>query len=294
MNDTSSQPEPGKLRLAVTTPDRIPAGRYYDQDFFELEKKHLWPKVWQMAARLEEIPEVGDYAVYRNLDQSVIVIRTSESEIKAYQNHCRHRGVELVQKRGKARGGFICPFHGWRWDKDGNSTFVYEDTAFSAENMCQSELNLVPVRLETWMGCAFINFDDNASPLRETLGEFGRKMDRFKAEHLRAEWWLAARLGDQRRDADTQIYIVAIAKFACGSARHFIPGPGHQAVSSRTVTCSMRFSFNSDFMSRCTNTPGVWMVSGSSVPGSTICSTSATVIRPQVATIGLKFLADFR
>lgn len=194
MNELSTKGLRGEVPFAVTQADRIPAKRYYDQEFYDLECKHLWPRVWQMAARLEEIPEVGDYAVYRNLDQSVIVMRTSATEVKAYQNHCRHRGVELVQKRGKARGGFICPFHGWRWDKDGNNTFAYEETAFSAENMCKADLDLVPVRLETWMGCAFINFDNDAPPLRDTLGEFGRKMDGFKAEQLRAEWWLAAKL----------------------------------------------------------------------------------------------------
>lgn len=181
---------PGGLRqdvpFAVTEPDRIPSKRYYDLEFFEAEKQNLWPRVWQMACRLEEIPEIGDYAVYRNLGQSVIVMRTAEGEIKAYQNHCRHRGVELVQTRGKARGGFICPFHGWRWDREGTNTFAYVENAFRADNMCKDELNLVPVRCETWMNCAFINFDMEAPPLRDTLGLFGTKMDAFKAEELRA------------------------------------------------------------------------------------------------------------
>ena len=33
----------------VTDPELIPVERYFDPEFFELEKKHLWPKVWQMA-----------------------------------------------------------------------------------------------------------------------------------------------------------------------------------------------------------------------------------------------------
>ncbi|WP_197063628.1 aromatic ring-hydroxylating oxygenase subunit alpha [Novosphingobium malaysiense] len=183
-----------EVPFAVHTPDRIPVQRYFDPDFYELEKKHLWPRAWQMACRLEEIPKEGDYAVYRNLDVSVIVIRMADGTVRAYQNHCRHRGVELVQQRGKAKGGFICPFHGWRWDMSGNNTFVFAPEAFSQGNMCSAELDLVPVRVETWINCAFINMDDNALPLRETLGEFGERMEGFKAEHLRAEWWLAARL----------------------------------------------------------------------------------------------------
>ena len=48
----------------ITNPELIPAERYFDPAFFELEKEKLWPHVWQMACRLEEIPEVGDYVEY--------------------------------------------------------------------------------------------------------------------------------------------------------------------------------------------------------------------------------------
>lgn len=182
-----------KVPHAVTQPDQIPTKRYFDPEFYELENEKLWSRVWQMACRLEEIPENGDYVVYRILDLSVIVIRVGDT-IKAYHNHCRHRGVELVQKRGRTLGGFVCPFHGWRWDANGQNTFVYEPEAFSPANMCEADLNLKTVRLEIWGGCAFINFDDDAPALRESIEPFASHMDLFKVEQLRTEWWLAARL----------------------------------------------------------------------------------------------------
>ena len=54
------------IPLTITDPERIPAGRYYDAEFFELEKERLWPHVWQMACRLETIPDVGDWIEYTN------------------------------------------------------------------------------------------------------------------------------------------------------------------------------------------------------------------------------------
>ena len=143
----------GQVPFAMTNPERVPAKRYYDADFFALESEKLWPHVWQMACRLEEIPRPGDYIVYRILDRSVIVVRTDDQTIRAYHNHCRHRGVELVNAQGHTSGGFICPFHGWRWNVEGENTFVFEPDSFSQENMCKDELALVPVRLETWGGC---------------------------------------------------------------------------------------------------------------------------------------------
>ena len=60
---------------AVQTADRIPKQRYYDPEFYALENELLWPRVWQMACRLEEIPKPGDFVEYEILDESIIVVR---------------------------------------------------------------------------------------------------------------------------------------------------------------------------------------------------------------------------
>ncbi|MCB2049762.1 MAG: aromatic ring-hydroxylating dioxygenase subunit alpha [Novosphingobium sp.] len=178
-----------KVPFQVTDPERIPAQRYYDEAFFELEREHVWSKVWQMACRLEEIPEVGDFTEYTILDKSVIVINTPTG-IKAYHNACRHRGVRLVNGPGHlGEGGFICPFHGWRWNAQGECTFVFSKPIFSEDVLDEDEINLPPVRCETWAGCAFINFDNDARPLREGLGPVEAKMDSRNADKLKMDWW---------------------------------------------------------------------------------------------------------
>src|SRR5258705_6496607 len=85
---------------AVTQADRISAKRYYDPEFYARERQDLWPRVWQMACRLEEIPNPGDFSVYDILEMSIIIIRVNETTVKAYHNHCRHRGVRLLNDRG--------------------------------------------------------------------------------------------------------------------------------------------------------------------------------------------------
>ena len=184
-----------KLRdvpFKVTNPERIPAKRYYDQAFFELEKEHLWPHVWQMACRLEEIPEVGDWVEYKNLDKSVIVVNTKNG-IKAFHNACRHRGVQLASGHGNCKtAGFICPFHGWRWNAEGENTFVFGRQIFSEENLDQAELNLVPCRVELWGGCAFINHDNDAPPLIDTIKPATEALDPRNVDKLKVEWWVSA------------------------------------------------------------------------------------------------------
>ncbi|MET0251049.1 MAG: aromatic ring-hydroxylating dioxygenase subunit alpha [Novosphingobium sp.] len=177
----------------VTDPERIPAKRYYDEEFYNLEVERLWPHVWQMACRLEQIPEIGDWVEYHNLGKSVIVVRTKDG-VKAFHNACRHRGVPLAAEGGHGNcraKGFICPFHGWQWNAEGKNTFVYGRHMFSEGQLDPADLALKACRVETAIGCAFINFDDNAPSLRDSIGPVLDRIEAHGAANLRSEWWYA-------------------------------------------------------------------------------------------------------
>ena len=194
MNARTGSSAPLAVPFAVTQPDRIPKQRYYDKEFYALECERFWPRVWQMACRLEEIPRRGDYVVYEILDQSIILTRIDERTIKAYHNACRHRGVQLLSDRGNRPNGIRCPFHGWSWNLNGECTFVFTPEAFDNRNLDRNDLRLRECRVECWGGCAFINLDDDAPPLRDSIEPFATMHDAWHAETLRTEWWLSARM----------------------------------------------------------------------------------------------------
>jgi nitrite reductase/ring-hydroxylating ferredoxin subunit len=177
----------------VDDPERIPAPRYYDADFYQAEIDHVWPHVWQMACRLEQIPEVGDWVEYENLGRSVIVVNT-EDGVKAFHNACRHRGVPIAGGKGNGHGncksaGFVCPFHGWRFNMHGENTFVYGRQLFSERQLDPADINLIPCRVETAIGCAFINFDDDAPSFRDSIGPLIDRLEAHHVDRLRVEWW---------------------------------------------------------------------------------------------------------
>jgi phenylpropionate dioxygenase-like ring-hydroxylating dioxygenase large terminal subunit len=180
--------------FAMEVPDRVPKERYFDPGFYRAEVESLWPRVWQMACRLEEIPEPNDFVEYEILDQSVLVVRTDETEVRAFQNACRHRGVKVVEGRGTCDGGFTCPFHGWCYGTDGRNTFVSQRRSFADHNLQPGDIDLVPVRCETWGGCAWINLDATAPPLRECIEPAATILDAWQLESMRAEWWYSFRL----------------------------------------------------------------------------------------------------
>ena len=143
--------------------------------FAALEREHLWPRTWQMACRLEEIPSPGDFVEYTVGDQSVLMVRIGEGDgdgqtVRGYLNACRHRATELAKGTGTfGDGRIVCPFHGWRWNLDGENTFVYGAHAFDPELLTPDELCLRQARVEIWGGCAWVNLDPDAPPLLEAL-----------------------------------------------------------------------------------------------------------------------------
>ncbi|RYG64779.1 hypothetical protein EON77_19310, partial [bacterium] len=86
--------------------DWVPKEDYTSVEFAELERKYLWPRIWQVACREEDLPKTGSFVTYEILDESVIVTRTAEGEIKAYNNACLHRGRRLLSRslRGRSDG----------------------------------------------------------------------------------------------------------------------------------------------------------------------------------------------
>jgi hypothetical protein len=100
--------------------------------------------------------------------------------------------VPLANGHGNCRKqGFICPFHGWRFNMDGENTFVYGKHLFSERQLDKADLALRPCRVELWGGCAFINFDDNAPTFRESIGPLADRLEAHGMSKQRAEWWYA-------------------------------------------------------------------------------------------------------
>ncbi len=177
----------------LAEPLTYPVEAFVSREYALAEHEELWPKVWQMAGRLEDIPEPGMFFTYNIGDESIIVIRLSEDTLKAYYNVCPHRGRQLVNTpddvnsvRGR-RKNFVCGFHGWTFDLEGNNTYILDKDdwkgALTPERTCLSE-----VKVDTWGGWVYINMDPDCEPLEEFLGEAGRILNHFEFEKMRYKW----------------------------------------------------------------------------------------------------------
>jgi phenylpropionate dioxygenase-like ring-hydroxylating dioxygenase large terminal subunit len=172
-------------------PDFIPASVYLSPEQLRLEKERMWPKVWQMACRVEEIPKVGDFVNYKIFDESILVTRTAEDRIQAFYNACQHRGRRLrEEERGRA-GQWYCRFHGWKYDLDGKLAYAHEagDWAEAGCPLNMADHALQEVAVDTWAGWVWINQDPGCEPLRQYLGEVCAVLDPFEWETARMAWY---------------------------------------------------------------------------------------------------------
>jgi phenylpropionate dioxygenase-like ring-hydroxylating dioxygenase large terminal subunit len=167
--------------------DFYPKADYLDRAFHELEKQRLWPYAWQIACREEEVPNVGDYLVYEIVDESVLVVRTSADEVRAFHNVCPHRGTLLAEGKGNARQ-FVCPFHGWRFGTDGRNVKVIDRQDWG-DCLKAGDADLVPVNAGVWGGWVWVNLDPGCQPLADYLEPMRSLCERYEFEKLRPAWY---------------------------------------------------------------------------------------------------------
>jgi len=174
-------------------PLTYPVDAFVSPEYARDERELLWPRIWQMAGRLEDIPEIGDFFTYNILDESFIIIRTGEDTLKAFYNVCPHRGRQLVNTpddvnmvRGR-KASFVCGFHGWTFDLEGKNTYILDQDdwkgALNEQLTCLSE-----VKVDTWGGWIYVNMDPECASLRDFLEPAASILDHFQFEKMRYKW----------------------------------------------------------------------------------------------------------
>jgi Rieske 2Fe-2S family protein len=180
--------------MLTRTHPTLPATWYYDPDQYRREMECIWWKEWLCVARTSELPDPGCYRVIQAGTQQVIITRTSQNELRAFHNTCRHRGSLLSEQASGQFAGqrIVCPYHAWTYSLEGDllrTPRKIESADFKPE--CYS---LYPVALDTWGGFVFINLDQRPPvSLHQSLGA---------EAHTLANWPLAE-LGLAHREMHT-------------------------------------------------------------------------------------------
>lgn len=211
-DDLSSQPKPGEARCPGTSwndlmdtdtrpvPDflrrenyqymgsePLKAERYTSPEFFQRELDRMWPRVWQFAAREEDMPEPGDFVLYENAGRSYLVTRQPDGSIRAFHNVCLHRGRKLRLESGSA-AEFKCPFHGFTWNTNGSLKNI--PCRWDFPHLKEEKLALPEAQVGRWAGYIFIREAAEGPSLEDYLAPLPDFFKRWRHEECTTVIWV--------------------------------------------------------------------------------------------------------
>jgi nitrite reductase/ring-hydroxylating ferredoxin subunit len=95
----------------------VDAREYTSQERHERDRAMLMSSP-QLVGYVSELPRPGSYCTKTVMGRSILLTRTSDGSVKAFDNVCLHRQAPVVSGCGVAKR-FTCPYHAWTYDNTG-------------------------------------------------------------------------------------------------------------------------------------------------------------------------------
>jgi len=157
----------------------LPRESYFQQDWFERERRELFDHAWTYACTEAEVAEVGDFFCLHFMDHPLFVLRGEDGKLRAFHNICRHRGCEVLEGKGNTGKAVMCPYHRWTYALEGGLRSVpNQEECFS--DLQKTELTLHPAAVGTYRGMVYVNPDPDP---QDAFGAWVANMDDFGWPH---------------------------------------------------------------------------------------------------------------
>jgi phenylpropionate dioxygenase-like ring-hydroxylating dioxygenase large terminal subunit len=155
----------------------VAAGEYTSIERHERDVAMLMTSP-QLVGYVSELPEPGSYCTKSVMGRSVLLTRTSDGSVKAFNNICLHRQSEVVTGCGTAKR-FTCPYHAWTYDNTGRLVGLPGREGFPGVQVRSDGLTELPAT--EFAGFLWVTLDPEATldvathlgPLAEELDSWG-------------------------------------------------------------------------------------------------------------------------
>jgi len=170
---------------------------YSDPEIFRRDLDRMVLRHWLCAGHVSSVPNGGDFFLLEVANESAIVIRGDDGELRALVNVCRHRGSRVCRERSGNTRVLICPYHAWTYGIDGK----LRAARHMAEPFDKSRHGLKQIPLRVIEGLIFVTFAEEPlglskveEVLRRGYGPYGwadAKVAHRETYPIEANWKLA-------------------------------------------------------------------------------------------------------
>ena len=180
IRNKTSDLAPGTMRNDVSV--------YTDPVRHAAERQKLFRETPLVACLSSQLPKPGSYRLFDETGVPIVVVRSSDGQVRAFLNVCLHRGARLVREREGTAKLFTCWFHGWSFDNKGKLAAVPEKERFEG-GLAQSE-HLVSVPAAERYGLVFVQaMPGSTMDIDRHLGSFAPVLEALEldqCEHVKS------------------------------------------------------------------------------------------------------------
>jgi anthranilate 1,2-dioxygenase large subunit/terephthalate 1,2-dioxygenase oxygenase component alpha subunit len=155
---------------------RVPYWVYRDQAVAQAEQARVFEgPCWNYLCLEADIPNTGDFRTSFMGAMPVVVVRTEDGSIAAFENRCVHRGALICLDDCGSVKDFHCVYHAWRYDLRGNLTSIAFRRGVNGQGGMPEGFRMEDhrpraVRVTTLCGLVFGTLSDAAPPIEDYIG----------------------------------------------------------------------------------------------------------------------------
>jgi len=141
----------------------LPSNWYSSPEMYELERRSIFSKKWQLITHKMRLAKAGDWLRYDIAGFQFILTRDRKNNIHGFHNVCRHRAFPVVLDDEGCSHIFQCKYHGWTYSLDGKLTKAPQYQEIETFDLSKNGLYPIHVHID-YNGFIWINLDAKKVP----------------------------------------------------------------------------------------------------------------------------------
>lgn len=177
----------------------FPSFMYTSEAVYQLERQLFFSKTWIYIGHLSQLSGASSYFTTSIAEIPLLIVSDRQGVLRAFHNVCPHRAAPVAIGSGECNR-FICPYHAWTFDLEGNLRGIpnFEDY----EDFNPADHNLTAVHVESWGPFIFVNMAAECEPFEAQLHELPALFDGYQASE-----WKRVHSIDYHTDTNWKLYV---------------------------------------------------------------------------------------